>query len=69
MSNSITVTLNGERRDLAAPTTVALLLVGLGFDHRKVAVERNNALVPRALYDATELAPGDALEIVHFLRS
>ena len=67
MSHCITLTLNGERRDLAGPTTVALLLMGLGFDRRKVAVERNNALVPRALYDATELAPGDAVEIVHFL--
>ena len=39
----------------------------LGLDARKVAVERNEAIVSRSLYEATELAGGDALEIVHFI--
>ncbi len=61
------ILLNGEARRLAGPLTVAGLLATLGLDRRKVAVERNEAIVPRSLYEATELASGDALEIVHFI--
>ena len=61
------LTLNGEPRRLAAPMTVAGLLAHLGLDVRKVAVERNEAIVSRSLYGVTELAGGDALEIVHFI--
>jgi thiamine biosynthesis protein ThiS len=61
------LTLNGESRQLAAPTTVAGLLEQLGLDRRKVAVERNLEIVPRSQYQDTWLEPGDALEIVHFI--
>jgi len=67
MDTPVELTLNGERRMLEGPVTVAGLLASLGLDGRKVAVERNEAIVPRSLYDATALAPGDALEIVHFI--
>ncbi len=59
--------LNGESRPLARRMTVADLLAALGLDGRKVAVERNEAIVPRSLYGTTWLAPGDSLEIVHFI--
>ncbi len=64
---TLSLTVNGEARTLAGPTSVAALLAGLGFDARKVAVERNEAIVPRSVYGETWLAPGDALEIVHFI--
>ncbi len=67
MSSRLTLTLNGEARELAGPATVSALLASLGFDRRKVAVERNEAIVPRSQYDATLLASGDSLEIVHFI--
>ncbi len=67
MSETLTLTLNGETRRVVAPVTVAGLLAQLGLDVRKVAVERNEAIVSRSLYEATELAGGDALEIVHFI--
>ncbi len=67
MPAPLTLTLNGETRELAGPANVAALLASLGLDQRKVAVERNEAIVPRSLYQATELAHGDALEIVHFI--
>jgi thiamine biosynthesis protein ThiS len=60
-------TVNGETRPLAGPMTVADLLATLGLDGRKVAVERNEAIVPRSAYAATRLEPGDSLEIVHFI--
>lgn len=61
------VTLNGEQRRFPAPITVEALLDALQLDRRKVAVERNEEIVPRSCYGSTQLAPGDALEIVHFI--
>jgi len=63
--------LNGEDRVFEGPTdgplSVALVLVKLGLDTRKVAVERNQEIVPRSRYAETWLVGGDALEIVHFI--
>jgi len=43
------------------------LLGALGLDPRKVAVERNEAIVVRSQYEATPLGAGDQIEIVHFI--
>jgi thiamine biosynthesis protein ThiS len=71
MHSSVTLTLNGEGRVFEAPAdgapSVASLLVALGLDTRKVAVERNEEIVPRSRYAETWLANGDQLEIVHFI--
>lgn len=63
----VALTLNGEHRRFAAPLTVAGLLDHLGLDRRKVAVERNEEIVPRSLYETTDLLDGDQLEVVHFI--
>jgi thiamine biosynthesis protein ThiS len=39
----------------------------LGLDARKVAVERNLAIVPRSTFDDVMVEEGDRLEIVHFV--
>jgi thiamine biosynthesis protein ThiS len=62
-----TIILNGAARLVPPGQTVAILLDALGLDRRKVAVERNEAIVPRSCYDTTALAPGDQIEIVHFI--
>ena len=67
MHEAVTVTVNGEARTLSDATTVAALLATIGLDTRKVAVERNEEIVPRSAYAVTRLAHGDALEIVHFI--
>jgi thiamine biosynthesis protein ThiS len=64
---SLSLVLNGESRVMEAVRTVADLVAALGLDARKVAVERNLEIVPRSLYDRTELSDGDQLEIVHFI--
>ena len=46
---------------------MADLLREIGLDTRKVAVERNEEIVPRSTYADTRLAAGDQLEIVHFI--
>ncbi len=62
-----TLTLNGETRQFPAALTVSALLAEIGLDTRKVAVERNQEIVPRSAYGQTRLEHGDALEIVHFI--
>src|SRR5262249_50301945 len=57
-------TLNGEARTADGPLTVAELLERFGFDRRKVAVEVNRAVVPRARHPEHPLADGDAVEVV-----
>lgn len=63
----VDISVNGEPRAIPPDHTVAALLQALGLDHRKVAVERNEAIVVRSLYDRTALGAGDRIEIVHFI--
>src|SRR6202008_1372618 len=64
---ALSLSLNGEQREFAGPLTVAGLLEALALDPRKIAVERNLAIVPRSAYAQTALAEGDQVEIVHFI--
>ncbi len=61
------ISVNGEPRTIPPGQTVTALLGSLGLDPRKVAVERNEAIVARSRYDVTLLGAGDQIEIVHFI--
>jgi len=63
----VTLTINGEGRTFEDALDVAALITRLKLDARKVAVERNLAIVPRSAYGATSLADGDRIEIVAFV--
>src|SRR3984957_17949016 len=67
MSANLNVLLNGEPRNLPPGLTVKSLLLELGLDPAKIAVERNLQNVPRSTYDAVAVADGDRFEIVHFI--
>jgi sulfur carrier protein len=60
------IQVNGETREVSAATILALV-EELGLDPRKVAVERNLAIVPRSLHGETALAEGDRIELVQFV--
>ena len=60
------IQVNGDTRDVTARTILALVQE-LGFDVRKVAVERNLAIVPRSLHGETALSEGDRIELVQFV--
>jgi sulfur carrier protein len=61
------ITLNGEHRPVAPGLMVSDLVQQLGLDIRKVAIERNLAIVPRARYANTPIMDGDRIEIVGFI--
>lgn len=65
--DSITIRVNGEPRSVAAGATISGLLEELGLGGKRVAVERNQAVVPRARHAETTLADGDRLELVTFV--
>ncbi len=67
MASEISVTVNGEPRRIDGGMDVAALIERLGLDPRKVAVERNLAIVPKSAYAGTRLEDGDRIEIVHFI--
>jgi thiazole synthase len=67
LRQTLTIQLNGERVELAGPTTVSALLARFAIDPRRVAVEHNLVVVKRAAYETTAVGEGDAVEIVNFV--
>ena len=61
------ITINGEKKEISANCTIAELLLGLGIDSRKIAIERNLTLVPRAKYAEAIIHDGDEIEIINFV--
>jgi sulfur carrier protein len=61
------VRLNGELREIPDGATVAGLLLHLGVKAPRVAVEVNDKVVTKDLYDGHKLGPGDSVEIVAFV--
>ncbi|HRJ01227.1 MAG TPA: sulfur carrier protein ThiS [Hyphomonas sp.] len=65
------IMLNGEPLEIAAGTTVAMLVQRLsqetGRDPRGIAVERNREIVPKSEHAMTVLEDGDRLELVQFV--
>ncbi len=63
----MTVTINGERRDIPDGLNVTALLNHLGMSTGRVAVERNLDILPRTLWQETPVQSNDSFEIVHFV--
>ncbi|MCI8510362.1 MAG: sulfur carrier protein ThiS [Lachnospiraceae bacterium] len=60
------VKINNEELD-AAGRTLAEYLASAGYDSKRIAVECNGEIVPRAQYAETVLQNGDCVEIVRFV--
>lgn len=67
MPSSISITVNGESRSVAAGVCVSDLLRELGLESGRVAIERNRQILPRSQWLETVLAEGDQFEIVHLV--
>lgn len=63
----MTVTINGERREIPDGLTVAALLDHLGMTPSRVAIERNLEIAPRARWNEIAVAADDRFEIVHLV--
>ncbi len=60
------VKINGEELNVAGKT-VAEYLAGTSYDPKRIAVERNGEIVPKAQYRETVLEDGDSVEVVSFV--
>jgi thiazole synthase len=60
-------TVNGESRTAPPGTTVAALLADMGIDPARVAIERDQEVVPRRTWSEAQIGAGDRLEIVAFI--
>ncbi|HEX6614949.1 MAG TPA: sulfur carrier protein ThiS [Gemmatimonadales bacterium] len=65
--NDLTVTINGEPRQVPGPATLLELLERLELDPRTVVVERNREIVRRARLGEVQVEEGDTIELVHFV--
>jgi thiamine biosynthesis protein ThiS len=63
----MTVTINGEGRDIPDGLNVAALLEHLGMSENRVAIEHNRDILPRARWQETPVSANDAFEIVQFV--
>ena len=64
---AISIVVNGEKREANPGAMVADLLVVLGLDSGRVAIERNLEILPRPAWTQTPVQPGDRYEIVQFV--
>ena len=67
MSDMVQVVVNGEPRSVARGATLLGLLAALELDPRTVVVEHKRAIVRRLRLGEVTVAPGDAIELVHFV--
>ena len=67
MKDTIDVVINGEHRAIAPGVTLLDLLGELALDPRAVVVEHNRQIVRRPALGDVRVAPGDAIELVHFV--
>ncbi len=63
---NILVKVNGTEMDIAGKT-LAEYLSTTNYDMKRIAVERNGDIVPKAQYGETVLQDGDSIEIVSFV--
>lgn len=67
MSDTVDIVVNGQPRAVTRGATLLDLLASLALDPRAVVVEHNRAIVRRPDLGDVTVAPGDAIELVHFV--
>ena len=66
-SQHFAIQLNGEEYTIEGDAGLVALLDRLKMRRGRVAVEINQAVIPRAQYDAVRLKAGDRIEVINFV--
>ena len=66
-AQALSIIVNGESRELSEPVTLAQLVASLDLKPEQVAIELNQVVIRRVLWENTLLKPDDRIEIVHFV--
>lgn len=64
MSESNSISLNGEPFDLQHISTISDLVKHMGLQNARYAIEVNLDIVPRSEHETFQLSPGDEVEVV-----
>ncbi|MEX2572278.1 MAG: sulfur carrier protein ThiS [Gemmatimonadota bacterium] len=67
MLEDITIRVNGEPREVQGGLSVDELLRSFDLQPGMIVVERNGDILRRERYPEVRIAPGDSLELVHFV--
>ena len=59
-----TIILNGENKKISSDTTIEQLLLDLGLENKRLAVEVNQDIIPRSHFVSHTLTELDQVEIV-----
>lgn len=63
----VIITMNGEPREVPDGRTLEELLAELSVQPKGIAVELNEAVVPRSVHATTTLRDGDRVEVVSLI--
>jgi len=63
----VELTVNGKKLEAADGATITALLEKLQINPLRVAVQLNQRIIKRELYESVALQAGDALEIITFM--
>lgn len=63
----ITITVNGERKEIRSNITILEYLHHVGLNVQTVACDLNGEIVKRRDFSSTNISDGDMLEIVNFV--
>lgn len=63
----VELTVNGKTLEVTDGATITALLEQLQINPLRVAVQLNQRIIKRELYERTALQAGDALEIITFM--
>lgn len=61
------IKINGKETEVPAGITVEQMLLANGFSLQRIAVERNDEILPKADYAAETVQDGDVFEVVNFV--
>ena len=67
MSETVTIQVNGEPREVPKGLNVTELVAHLGLTANRLAIERNLELLPRGQWGTTVVSGSDRFEIVHLV--
>ncbi len=67
MSETVTIQVNGESREVPQGLNLRQLVDHLGLTANRLAIERNLEIVPRGKWESTPVSGGDKFEIVHLV--
>lgn len=67
MSETVTIQVNGEPREVPEGLNVTELVAHLGLTANRLAIERNLELLPRGQWGTTVVSGKDRFEIVHLV--